>query len=60
MRTDAVGTVDQAMAAVLTIRYGMLRLAGLTNKVLIVDEMKVNRGKSLEVEDKCDAENVRR
>ena len=36
---NAVGTVDQAMAAVLRIKYGFLRLAGLENKVLIIDEI---------------------
>lgn len=36
---NAVGTVDQAMAAALRIKYGFLRLAGLENKVLIIDEI---------------------
>lgn len=36
---NAVGTVDQAMAAALRIKYGFLRLAGLSNKVLIIDEI---------------------
>ena len=36
---DAVGTVDQAMASVLRSRFSMLRLAGLSNKVLIIDEI---------------------
>ena len=36
---NAVGTVDQAMASVLRIKYGMLRLAGLSEKVLIIDEI---------------------
>ena len=36
---NAVGTVDQAMAAVLRSRFSMLRLAGLSNKVLIIDEI---------------------
>lgn len=36
---DAVGTVDQAMAAVLRIKFSMLRLLGLANKVLIIDEI---------------------
>lgn len=36
---NAVGTVDQAMAAALRIKYGFLRLGGLANKVLIIDEI---------------------
>lgn len=36
---NAVGTVDQAMAAALRIKYGFLRLAGLENKVLVIDEI---------------------
>lgn len=36
---NAVGTVDQAMSSVLKIKYGMLRLAGLSEKVLIIDEI---------------------
>ena len=36
---NAVGTVDQAMSAALKIKYGFLRLAGLENKVLIIDEI---------------------
>lgn len=36
---SAVGTVDQAMASVLRIKYSMLRLLGLTNKVLVIDEI---------------------
>ena len=36
---NAVGTVDQAMAAALRIKYGFLRLAGLANKTLIIDEI---------------------
>lgn len=36
---NAVGTVDQAMAAALRIKYGFLRLEGLANKVLIIDEI---------------------
>lgn len=35
----AVGTVDQAMMAAMMIKYGVLRLLGLSNKVLIVDEI---------------------
>lgn len=35
----AVGTVDQAMMAALKVRYGVLRWAGLSGKVLILDEV---------------------
>lgn len=35
----AVGTVDQALMAVLHIKYGVLRLLGLENKVLVIDEV---------------------
>lgn len=35
----AVGTVDQAMMAAMFIKYGVLRLLGLTGKVLILDEV---------------------
>ena len=35
----AVGTVDQAMLAATNVKYGVLRLLGLTNKVLIIDEI---------------------
>ena len=35
----AVGTVDQAMLAATTVKYGALRLLGLSNKVLIIDEI---------------------
>ena len=35
----AVGTVDQALMAVLHIKYGVLRLLGLCNKVLVIDEV---------------------
>ena len=34
-----VGTVDQAMTTVLKVRYGVLRILGLSNKVLIIDEL---------------------
>lgn len=34
-----VGTVDQVMLAVLRAKHGMLRLLGLTGKVLILDEI---------------------
>ena len=35
----AVGTIDQAMLAATTVKYGVLRLLGLTNKVLVIDEI---------------------
>ena len=35
----AVGTVNQALMAVLRIKYGVLRLLGLTGKVLLIDEV---------------------
>ncbi|MCF3174858.1 CRISPR-associated helicase Cas3' [Streptomyces sioyaensis] len=34
----ATGTIDQALAGVLPVRYNVLRLLGLSNKVLVVDE----------------------
>ena len=36
---NGVGTVDQAMGAVLLARFSVLRLLGLTNKALIIDEL---------------------
>ena len=36
---NSVGTVDQCMAAVLRIKYGMLKMLGLLNKVVIIDEL---------------------
>ena len=36
---NGVGTVDQAMAGVLIARFSVLRLLGLTNKVLVIDEV---------------------
>ena len=35
----AVGTVDQAMLAATTVRFGALRILGLANKVLVIDEI---------------------
>lgn len=35
----AVGTVDQAMMAVLPVKYGVLRLLGLSGKALVIDEL---------------------
>ena len=35
----SVGTVDQAMLAATNVKYGMLRLLGLSNKVLVIDEI---------------------
>lgn len=35
----AVGTVDQAMLAATNVKYGVLRLMGLSNKALVMDEI---------------------
>lgn len=35
----AVGTVDQVMLSVTKVRYGVLRLLGMANKVLVIDEI---------------------
>lgn len=35
----AVGTIDQAMLAVMPVKYGFLRLLGIANKVLVLDEV---------------------
>lgn len=35
----AVGTIDQVMMSVMRTKYGVLRLAGLEQKVLIIDEI---------------------
>ena len=36
---NGVGTVDQAMAGILKARFSVLRLLGLDNKVLVIDEL---------------------
>ena len=36
---DAVGTVDQALMAALNVKFGFLRLLGLTSKTLVIDEV---------------------
>jgi CRISPR-associated endonuclease/helicase Cas3 len=35
----AVGTIDQAMLSVMSVKYGFLRLLGLAGKVLVLDEV---------------------
>ena len=45
----AVGTVDQAMMAVLKVRYGVLRLLGLSDKVIIIDEVHAYDAYMLEI-----------
>lgn len=35
----SVGTIDQAMLSVTKAKYGVLRLLGLSNKVLVIDEI---------------------
>ena len=39
LNSYAVGTVDQAMMSVLLVKYGVLRLLGLAEKVLVIDEL---------------------
>ena len=39
LESNAVGTVDQAMLAVMMVKYGVLRLLGLAGKVLVIDEI---------------------
>lgn len=39
LATYGVGTIDQALMAVLHVKHGFLRLLGLVGKVLIVDEV---------------------
>jgi len=36
---EAVGTIDQALMAALNVKFGFLRLLGLSSKVLILDEV---------------------
>jgi len=36
---EGVGTVDQALMAALLVKYGFLRLFGLSRKVLVIDEV---------------------
>jgi len=38
LASEGVGTVDQAMMAALNVRHGFLRLLGLSQKILIIDE----------------------
>lgn len=39
LETNAVGTVDQVMLAVMTAKYSVIRLLGLLGKILIIDEI---------------------
>jgi CRISPR-associated endonuclease/helicase Cas3 len=39
LKAWAVGTIDQAMSAALQIRFGVLRWIGLSQKILIIDEV---------------------
>ena len=39
LEQNAVGTIDQAMLSVLSVKYGVLCLLGLVGKVLILDEV---------------------
>ncbi|MDI6705221.1 MAG: CRISPR-associated helicase Cas3' [Bacillota bacterium] len=39
LKAWAVGTVDQAMSAALQIRFGVLRWLGMSQKILIIDEV---------------------
>lgn len=39
LATDGVGTVDQALMAALNVKFGFLRLLGLSAKTLIIDEV---------------------
>ena len=39
LQQNAVGTVDQAMAAMLLSKFSIIRLTGLAGKVLVIDEI---------------------
>ena len=39
LNSYAVGTVDQAMMSVLLVKYGVLRMLGLAEKALVIDEL---------------------
>ncbi len=39
LKSSAIGTVDQSMQAVMACRYGAIRWLGITDKVLIIDEL---------------------
>lgn len=39
LSTYAIGTIDQVMLSVLTVKFGVIRLLGLAGKVLILDEV---------------------
>lgn len=39
LQASGIGTIDQCMAGVLPIKYGSLRLLGLSSKVLVIDEI---------------------
>ncbi|WP_457557381.1 CRISPR-associated endonuclease Cas3'' [Candidatus Harpocratesius sp.] len=48
----AVGTIDQALMAVLNVKFGFLRLLGLTNKILILDEVHAYDAYMMEIFDR--------
>lgn len=39
LAAHGVGTIDQAMLAGMNVKFGFLRLAGLANRVLVIDEV---------------------